>query len=137
VNGPHGIAGELPRPGELRIHFGAAPGVGKTFAMLCEARRRRDRGTDVVVGLVETHGRSKTAGLLEGLEVLPRRRIRRGDVVVEELDVPAVLARRPEVVLVLEEPDLRQQDRAEGNARPMGGASRRGAVHRAGPRVDP
>ena len=127
----------MTRPGELRIHFGAAPGVGKTFAMLCEARRRRDRGTDVVVGLVETHGRSKTAGLLEGLEVLPRRRIRRGEVVVEELDVPAVLARRPEVVLVLEEPDLRQQDRAEGNARPMGGASRRGAVHRAGPRVDP
>jgi two-component system sensor histidine kinase KdpD len=100
VNGPHGIAGELPRPGELRIHFGAAPGVGKTFAMLCEARRRRDRGTDVVVGLVETHGRSKTAGLLEGLEVLPRRRVRRGEVVVEELDVSAVLARRPEVVLV-------------------------------------
>ncbi len=86
--------------GELRIHLGAAPGVGKTFAMLCEARRRRDRGTDVVVGLVETHGRSRTAELLDGLEVLPRRMISRGGTVFGELDVDAVLARRPEVVLV-------------------------------------
>jgi two-component system, OmpR family, sensor histidine kinase KdpD len=86
--------------GELRIHLGAAPGVGKTFAMLCEARRRRDRGTDVVVGLVETHGRSRTAELLDGLEVLPRRMISRGGSVFGELDVDAVLARRPEVVLV-------------------------------------
>jgi two-component system, OmpR family, sensor histidine kinase KdpD len=78
--------------GELRIHLGAAPGVGKTFAMLCEARRRLERGTDVVVGIVETHGRERTAELLDGLEVLPRR--------AGDLDVAAVLARRPEVVLV-------------------------------------
>ena len=62
-----------PRRGELRIYLGAAPGVGKTFAMLGEARRRLDRGTDVVVGLVETHGREKTAELLDGLEIVPRR----------------------------------------------------------------
>jgi two-component system sensor histidine kinase KdpD len=77
---------------ELRIHLGAAPGVGKTFAVLGEAHRRLERGTDVVVGLVETHGRARTADLLDGLEVLPRR----GD----DLDVEAVLARRPDVVLV-------------------------------------
>src|SRR5262245_44251051 len=82
--------------GELRIHLGAAPGVGKTFAMLCEARRRRDRGTDVVVGIVETHGCEKTAELLDGLEVLPRRETRVGG----ELDVAAVLDRHPEVVLI-------------------------------------
>ncbi|MCF7553590.1 DUF4118 domain-containing protein [Pseudonocardia sp. WMMC193] len=82
--------------GELRIHLGAAPGVGKTYAMLCEARRRLDRGTDVVVGVVETHGREKTAALLEGLEILPRRETPVGG----ELDVQAVLDRHPEVVLI-------------------------------------
>jgi two-component system sensor histidine kinase KdpD len=60
--------------GALRIYLGAAPGVGKTYAMLGEAHRRLERGTDVVVGLVETHGRARTAALLEGLEVLPVRR---------------------------------------------------------------
>src|SRR5437763_196873 len=83
------------RRGELRIYLGAAPGVGKTFAMLGEARRRRDRGTDVVVGLVETHGRQKTAELLEGLEIVPRRRgVHRGHEFTE-LDTDAVLARKP------------------------------------------
>ncbi|GAA0930327.1 sensor histidine kinase KdpD [Pseudonocardia zijingensis] len=86
--------------GELRIHLGAAPGVGKTYAMLGEARCRRERGTDVVVGIVETHGRVKTAELLDGLEVLPRRQVRHGGAVFEELDLDAVLARRPEVVLI-------------------------------------
>ena len=61
--------------GALRIYLGAAPGVGKTYAMLGEAHRRLARGTDVVVGLVETHGRAKTAALLDGLEVLPRRTV--------------------------------------------------------------
>ncbi|MEJ2871033.1 DUF4118 domain-containing protein [Actinomycetospora sp. OC33-EN08] len=89
-----------PARGELRIHLGAAPGVGKTFAALCEARRRRDRGTDVVVGLVETHGRSRTAELLEGLEVLPRRTVSHRGTVLTELDVDAVLERAPEVVVV-------------------------------------
>src|SRR3979411_557291 len=65
----------VSRRGELRIHLGAAPGVGKTFAMLGEARRRAERGADVVVGLVETHGRDRTAELLTGLEIVPRKRI--------------------------------------------------------------
>jgi two-component system sensor histidine kinase KdpD len=85
--------------GILRIYLGAAPGVGKTFAMLGEAHRRRSRGTDVVIGLVETHGRQRTAEQLEGLEVLPRREVTQGGKTLTELDVDAVLARRPEVVV--------------------------------------
>ncbi|MFL6119940.1 DUF4118 domain-containing protein, partial [Actinophytocola sp.] len=88
------------RRGELRIYFGAAPGVGKTYAMLGEAHRRRERGTDVVVGLVETHERYKTDRLLEGLETIPRRIVRYRDMDVHELDLDAVLAREPEVALV-------------------------------------
>ncbi|MGH4023368.1 MAG: DUF4118 domain-containing protein, partial [Pseudonocardiaceae bacterium] len=88
------------RRGELRIYLGAAPGVGKTFAMLGEGHRRAGRGTDVVVGLVETHGREKIASLLEGLEVLPRRTVTHRGVELSELDVDALLARRPEVALV-------------------------------------
>ena len=86
--------------GELRIYLGAAPGVGKTYAMLCEAHRRAERGTDVVVGLVETHGRAKTAKMIEGLEVLPRRTVSYRGVDLTELDVDAVLARAAQVVLV-------------------------------------
>ncbi|GAA1300357.1 DUF4118 domain-containing protein [Saccharothrix xinjiangensis] len=86
--------------GELRIYLGAAPGVGKTFAVLGEAHRRRDRGTDVVVGLVETHGRERTAALLGGLEQLPRRQVRHRGVELPELDVDALLARAPEVAVV-------------------------------------
>ncbi|MFS8099740.1 sensor histidine kinase KdpD [Lentzea alba] len=88
------------RRGELRIYLGAAPGVGKTFAMLGEAHRRRERGTEVVVGLVETHDREKTASLLEGLEVVPRRMMRHRDLDVSEMDVDAILARKPEVAVV-------------------------------------
>lgn len=97
---PHAPSLDEPRRGELRIYFGAAPGVGKTFAMLGEAHRRVERGTDVVVGLVETHEREKVEALLDGLEVLPRRTVVHGGTEFAELDVPAVLARRPEVVLV-------------------------------------
>jgi two-component system, OmpR family, sensor histidine kinase KdpD len=86
--------------GELRIHLGAAPGVGKTYTMLEEARRRAERGTDVVVALVETHGRRHTEAMLTGLEVLPRRSVRYRGVELTELDVDAVLARRPELVVV-------------------------------------
>src|SRR6476660_2918686 len=89
----------VPR-GTLRIYLGAAPGVGKTFAMLGEAHRRASRGTDVVVGLVETHGRARTAEQLQGLEVLPRRTATHRGVTLTELDVDAVLARRPEVVVI-------------------------------------
>src|SRR6478736_4263724 len=86
--------------GSLRIYLGAAPGVGKTVAMLDEAHRRLSRGTDVVVGYVETHGRSHTAAMLEGLEVLPRRTVEYRGNRLTELDVAAVLARHPHVVLV-------------------------------------
>ena len=89
-----------PRRGELRIYLGAAPGVGKTFAMLGEARRRLDRGTDVVVGLVETHGRKKTAELLEGLEVVPRKTAQHRGHTFSEMDVDAILDRRPEVAVI-------------------------------------
>lgn len=91
---------DRPRRGELRIYLGAAPGVGKTYAMLGEAWRRKERGTDVVVGLVETHGREKTADLVEGLEVVPRRKGRYRGREFTELDVDAVLARKPEVAVV-------------------------------------
>lgn len=86
--------------GRLRIYLGAAPGVGKTFAMLDEGSRRRSRGTDVVVGFVETHGRPQTAARLGGLEVIPRQQVRYRGAVLEEMDVDAVLARAPKVALV-------------------------------------
>jgi two-component system, OmpR family, sensor histidine kinase KdpD len=89
----------MPR-GILRIYLGAAPGVGKTFAVLGEAHRRLARGTDVVVGLVETHGRAHTAEQLEGLEVLPRAQVTYRGATLSELDVDPVLARRPEVVVI-------------------------------------
>ncbi|WP_165486187.1 sensor histidine kinase KdpD [Frankia sp. Cppng1_Ct_nod] len=86
--------------GTLRVYLGAAPGVGKTYAALDEAHRRRDRGTDVVVGFIETHGRPKTAALLAGLEIVPRREIAYRGAVFTEMDIDAVLARRPAVALV-------------------------------------
>jgi two-component system sensor histidine kinase KdpD len=86
--------------GHLRIYLGAFPGVGKTFAMLNEAHRRQRYGEDVVVGFAETHGRKSTQQELEGLEVLPRKRIDHRGVAVEELDVDAVLERHPQVCLV-------------------------------------
>jgi len=86
--------------GELRIYLGAAPGVGKTYAMLGEAHRRLERGTDVVAAVVETHGRAKTAELLEGIEIVPPRYVEYRGTSFPELDVPAVIARHPQVVLV-------------------------------------
>jgi len=88
------------RQGKLTVYLGAAPGVGKTFAMLDEARRRMQRGTDVVVALVETHGRAKTAAQLEGLEIIPRREIEYRGALFGEMDLDAVLARAPKVALV-------------------------------------
>jgi len=86
--------------GTLRIYLGAAPGVGKTVAMLDEAHRRHDRGTDVVVGVVETYGRAHTARLLDGLEILPRLDVEYRGSHLTELDASAVIARRPQVVLI-------------------------------------
>lgn len=95
-----GVGAHKPRRGELRIYLGAAPGVGKTFAMLGEAHRRLERGTDVVAAVVETHRRKKTAQMLEGIEIIPPRYIDYRGSRFPELDVPAVLARKPQVVLV-------------------------------------
>lgn len=91
---------EETRRGRLTVYLGAAPGVGKTYAMLGEARRRLDRGTDVVVGYVETHGREHTAEMLEGLEVVPRRQVSYRGATFTEMDTDAVIARRPAVVCV-------------------------------------
>ena len=86
--------------GELRIYLGAAPGVGKTYAMLGEAHRRLERGTDVVAAVVETHGRQKTAELIGGIEVVAPRHIDYRGTRFNELDVDAVIERKPNVVLV-------------------------------------
>ena len=86
--------------GQLRIYLGAAPGVGKTYTMLAEAQRRHARGTDVVVGLLETHGRKMTAAMAEGLEIVPRRTMTHRGAIFTEMDLDAVLARHPEVALV-------------------------------------
>ncbi|GAA4606046.1 two-component system sensor histidine kinase KdpD [Actinoplanes octamycinicus] len=86
--------------GELRIYLGAAPGVGKTYTMLEEAHRRAGRGTDVVVALVETHGREHTAAMVGDLEIVPRRTVTYRGARFTEMDVDAVLARRPEVAVV-------------------------------------
>jgi two-component system, OmpR family, sensor histidine kinase KdpD len=86
--------------GRLKIFLGAAPGVGKTYAMLAAARGAKAEGRDVAVGLVETHGRPETEALLEGLEVLPRKRILYRNLLVGEFDLDAALARRPSLLLV-------------------------------------
>ncbi len=87
-------------PGKFRIYLGAAAGVGKTVAMLDEGWRRRERGRDVVVGFVETHGRPHTAEALKDLEVVPRKRTEYRGAVFEEMDLDAVLARRPHLALI-------------------------------------
>ena len=91
---------EERRVGKLRIFVGAAPGVGKTYEMLQQAHARKKDGYDVVVGIVETHGRRETEALLEGLEVIPRKRIEYKGQLLQEMDLDAVIARRPQIVLV-------------------------------------
>jgi two-component system, OmpR family, sensor histidine kinase KdpD len=90
----------VPARGVLRVYLGAAPGVGKTYKMLEEGRRRLERGTDVVVAVVETHGRERTARLIDGFEVVPRRTVTYRGAELDDLDLDAVLARRPKVALV-------------------------------------
>ena len=89
-----------PKRGSLKVFLGYAPGVGKTFNMLSEGIRRHSRGEDVVVGVVETHGRAGVIQLIERLEIVPRRRIEYKGTTFEEMDVDAILARHPRVVLV-------------------------------------
>jgi len=98
------MAGQLdgrttPR-GQLRIYLGAAAGVGKTYAMLGEGHRRGERGADVVVAFAETHARPQTAVLLDGLEVIPRKKLTYRGAAFEEMDTDAVLARKPQIALV-------------------------------------
>jgi two-component system sensor histidine kinase KdpD len=93
------LAGREGR-GKLKVFLGAAPGVGKTFAMLAGARRLKAEGIDVVIGLVETHGRAETAALLEGLETLPRKKIPYRGRELDEFDIDAALKRRPALIVV-------------------------------------
>ncbi|MEK1926929.1 MAG: two-component sensor histidine kinase, partial [Rhizobium giardinii] len=86
--------------GRLKIFLGAAPGVGKTFEMLTSAHARKADGVDVVVGVVETHGRKETQALVDGLEVMPRRTIDYKGRILDEMDIDAIIARRPALVLV-------------------------------------
>src|SRR6202167_630665 len=102
------------RVGKLRIFVGAAPGVGKTYKMLQQAQARKKDGYDVVVGVVETHGRRETEALLAGLEVIPRRRIEYRGQVLQELDLDAVIARHPQIVLI----DELTHSNAEGSRHP-------------------
>jgi two-component system, OmpR family, sensor histidine kinase KdpD len=93
-------SGEVQPAGNFRIYLGPAPGVGKTYAMLSEGQRRRGRGADVVVGLAESYGRPLTEQLLGGFEVIPRKVTEYRGTQLEEMDLDAVLRRRPEVALV-------------------------------------
>jgi two-component system sensor histidine kinase KdpD len=103
-----------PARGRLRLYLGMAPGVGKTYRMLEEGHRRASRGTDVVVGYVESHGRALTTALVEGLEVVPRWTMEYRGMTVEEMDTDAVIARRPTVALV----DELAHSNVPGSARP-------------------
>jgi two-component system, OmpR family, sensor histidine kinase KdpD len=93
-------AEEVDPAGRFRVYLGAAPGVGKTYAMLSEARRRQGRGADVVVGFVESYGRPLTEALIDGLEIIPRKTVDYRGTRLEEMDLDAVLRRRPEIALV-------------------------------------
>ena len=99
---PDALLTALPQEGRgrLKIFLGAAPGVGKTFEMLTVAQARRREGLDVVAGLIETHGRKETLALVDGLEMVPRRTVDYRGHIVEEMDIDAILARRPKLVLV-------------------------------------
>ncbi len=92
--------GVVEAAGHFRIYLGAAAGVGKTYAMLNEGHRRRDRGTDVVVGFVECHGRQRTEEMIGDLEVVPRKKVEYRGSVLEEMDLDAVLRRHPKVALI-------------------------------------
>jgi two-component system sensor histidine kinase KdpD len=91
---------ERAKRGRLKVYIGSAAGVGKTYQMLEEAHALKKRGIDVVLGFIETHDRLDTAALIEGLEVVPRKRVEYRGVAVEEMDLDAVLNRRPQVAIV-------------------------------------
>src|SRR5882757_3471696 len=97
---PEAFLDLVPRrqKGRLKLYLGAAAGVGKTYRMLEEAHELRGRGIDVVLGLIETHNRAETAARIGDLEIVPRRKIEYRGVILEEMDVEAILARKPNVV---------------------------------------
>jgi two-component system, OmpR family, sensor histidine kinase KdpD len=105
---------EERRVGKLRIFVGAAPGVGKTYEMLQQAHARKKDGYDVVIGIVETHGRAETEALLSGLEVIPRRNVQYKGQLLHEMDLDAIIARHPQIVLV----DELAHTNAEGSRHP-------------------
>ncbi len=88
------------RRGKLKIFIGYAPGVGKTYSMLNEANRRKQRGQEVVIGYVETHGRAETEQQIGALDVIPRQKIEYNGIILEELDMEAVIARKPEIAII-------------------------------------
>ena len=100
LDGQASGSGSRTDRGHLRIYLGSAAGVGKTYALLSEGHRRAERGADVVVGFAEAHGRPHTSALLDGLEVIPRARLEYRGATFEEMDLAAVLARRPQIALV-------------------------------------
>jgi two-component system sensor histidine kinase KdpD len=107
---------ERAKRGRLKVYIGFAAGVGKTYRMLEEAHALKRRDVDVVLGIIETHGRAETAALLDGLEYVPRRRVEYRGITIEEMDLDAILARRPQVVVVDEvahtnAPNLRNRKR--------------------------
>jgi two-component system, OmpR family, sensor histidine kinase KdpD len=93
------VAGDQT-PGRLKVFIGMAAGVGKTYRMLLEGHAEQEAGRDVVVGLLETHGRGETAQVAEGLPIIARRRVRYRETVLEEMDLPAILSRAPELCLI-------------------------------------
>src|ERR1043166_8596550 len=100
--------------GRLKVFLGAAPGVGKTYEMLVQARRRRLDGVDAVIGVVETHGRVETDLLTKGLEQIPKKRVPYKGRVLAEMDLDAILQRKPKLVLV----DELAHTNAEGSRHP-------------------
>ncbi len=97
---PNRTYDRTPRRGKHKIFIGMAPGVGKTFRMLEEGHRLKSEGIDVVIGLLETHGRKETAAKAEGLEIVPKKQMRRGEKMLTEMDTDAVIERRPQLALI-------------------------------------
>ncbi len=97
---PEAIEPAAPEPARLRVYIGAAPGVGKTYSMLEHAHQLKAAGVDVVIGFVEAHGRKETLALIDGLEVIPLKQIQYRSVTLEEMDLDAILARKPHTVVV-------------------------------------
>ncbi len=120
---PDSVEGVVEAAGHFRVYLGAAAGVGKTYAMLNEGHRRQARGSGVVVGFVESHGRQLTEKLVEGLEVVPRQVVDYRGSRLEEMDLDAVLRRHPKIALIDELAHTNVP--GSGRAHPMAAAQQR------------